>query len=397
MVSQQKVKEWVDLYLSHINEITPEVHVRDEEGYKFRAVDTFQQNFNLEAPDLAAMLERSIEDNNLVAGSWYFPRKMLLIFAEEHESETRNTLRELFDEDKLVAERIDVAESTFNRLMEARNRELGETAHSFIGIRFLSLLLGYRFPKGHNALKPREWKMFCGFLDEDFRIPNHTSSGTQYETFKPYIEKIREYIKGISQVQNLRDQLTRGLSFRDEEFYWMAQNVIYVTARVLAGRRGAEESQQISTSVLERPVEVIGEDGPGGMEFPLEEYLENFIVRNWRNIDFGESLTLYVDDEGTPAQQYPTSEGFIDLLAKDDKDNFVVIELKKGRSNQQVVGQILAYVGWVRNNLAEKNQKVRGIIIAADGNRSLHDAVSMVSDFISVKYYRVKFNFEDPI
>jgi hypothetical protein len=39
---------------------------------------------------------------------------------------------------------------------------------------------------------------------------------------------------------------------------------------------------------------------------------------------------------------------------------------------------------------------VRGIIVASDGNRALLDAVSMVKDFISVKYYRVKFNFEDP-
>ncbi len=39
---------------------------------------------------------------------------------------------------------------------------------------------------------------------------------------------------------------------------------------------------------------------------------------------------------------------------------------------------------------------MRGIIIAADGNRALLDAVSTVSGFISVKYYRVKFHFEDP-
>jgi restriction system protein len=76
---------------------------------------------------------------------------------------------------------------------------------------------------------------------------------------------------------------------------------------------------------------------------------------------------------------------------------FLVIELKKGRGNQQVVGQILSYVGWVKKNIAEPGQKVRGIIVAADGNPALIDAVSTVSDFISIKFYRVKFNFESPL
>jgi hypothetical protein len=37
MISQSKIREWVNLYLTHVNEITPEVHVKDEEGYKFKS------------------------------------------------------------------------------------------------------------------------------------------------------------------------------------------------------------------------------------------------------------------------------------------------------------------------------------------------------------------------
>lgn len=396
MISEQKIKEWIDLYLKHIERITPEVHVRDEEGYKFKSVDIFQQYFNVDAPDLRENLERAIEHNNLVAANMYWPREMLLTFANESENETREALKKLFDVKEDIVQRIDDAEKIFDHLMEQRNLKKGEDAHSFIGIRFFSLLLGFRFPNDYNAVKPREWNMFCKFVDEDFRIPKGTSSGERYKMLEPCIEALRTKIKQMPEMQKIKDQLTRGLEFTDEEFRWMTQDVIYVTARLLAGQRGAEKPQQESVPVSERTVDVGGQAETGAMEFPLEEYLENFIVRNWKSIDFGEPLTLYVDDEGAPAQQYPTSEGFIDLLAKDTDGNLVVIELKKGRSNQQVVGQILSYVGWVNNNLAEKNQKVRGIIVAADGNRALLDAVSTVSDFISVKYYRVKFNFEDP-
>jgi hypothetical protein len=392
MISEQKIKEWVDLYLNHIEEITPEVHVREEEGYKFKSVDTFQQNFNIDSPNLAENLDEALENNNLVMGNMYFPKRVLIILASEYEEEVRKILKNLFNTREETSKRINEAEKNIEELVKKRNKERDENwEHTFIGLRFLSLLLAFRYPEQYNPIKPREWNMFCKFIDDNFSVPQGTASGEKYELFEKPINALRFEIKKIPEIKKLKDQLTRGLDFTDSEFRWMAQNIIYVAARIMAGKKSNERSQQ-----KQRPVSIIGESENGLMEFPLEEYLENFIVKNWNGIDFGEYLSLYIDDEGTPAQQYPTSEGFIDLLAKDSDENFVVIELKKGRSNQQVVGQILSYVGWVKNNLADKNKKVRGIIVAADGNKALLDAVSTVNDFISVKYYRVKFNFEDP-
>jgi len=397
MISQQKIEEWINLYLKHIEEITPEVHVQDEEGYKFKVVEIFQQNFNIDAPNFEEMLEKSIEQNNLVMGKMYFPRRVLIMLAKEYEMEVRDILKNLFDTKKDIVQRINKAEDNFNNLVERRSKEKGERwEHSFIGLRFLSLLLSFRYPNKYNAIKPREWNMFCKFIDENFKIQSGTPSGKRYQVIEFYIEALRNKIRLIPEIQELKDQLTRGIEFTDEEFRWITQDIIYVTAHTLASERGAEQSKQRPSFFSEKSFEIIGETKDEDLEFPLEEYLENFIIKNWNNINFDESLTLYIDDEGTPAQQYPTSEGFIDLLAKDADGNFVVIELKKGRSNQQVVGQILSYVGWVKNNLVVEGQKVRGIIIAADGNQALLDAVSTVSDFISVKYYRVKFNFINP-
>jgi RecB family endonuclease NucS len=43
---------------------------------------------------------------------------------------------------------------------------------------------------------------------------------------------------------------------------------------------------------------------------------------------------------------------------------YVVIELKKGRSADKVYGQCSRYMGWVRKNLAPKAASVRGVIVA---------------------------------
>ena len=44
----------------------------------------------------------------------------------------------------------------------------------------------------------------------------------------------------------------------------------------------------------------------------------------------------------------------------------LVIELKKGRASDSVVGQIQRYMGYVKDELAEKNQPVKGVIIGFD-------------------------------
>ena len=66
-----------------------------DEGYKYKAVATFQKEFKLNASDLAGMLERSLADaGNLVQSGQYFPRKMLLRFAHEDSRFVRDQLKE---------------------------------------------------------------------------------------------------------------------------------------------------------------------------------------------------------------------------------------------------------------------------------------------------------------
>lgn len=170
-IEQTRVQEWVKIFTSHIQKIGVERHVIDEEGYKFQTVDHFQRHFNLEAQDILSMLNEAIPNNNLVVGSMYYPKKMLLHFTHDNPEAVRAALLELYDESKSVTERLTKAEMTFDEMMRMRNVENGGTFHSYISLRFLSLLLALRYPDKYNPLKPSEWRVFVKFLEDDFRMP----------------------------------------------------------------------------------------------------------------------------------------------------------------------------------------------------------------------------------
>ena len=128
--------------------------------------------------------------------------------------------------------------------------------------------------------------------------------------------------------------------------------------------------------------------------FVLEKYLENFIVSNFTAIFRGE-LTLFEDDQGSDGQQYTTDIGPIDILAVERATNsFVVIELKKGRPSDQVVGQVLRYMGWVKEKLCVQGQAVKGLVICSEPDPRLSYALSMTNN-VQIKYYSVSFKLRD--
>ena len=93
--------------------------------------------------------------------------------------------------------------------------------------------------------------------------------------------------------------------------------------------------------------------------FALEKHLEDFLVSNWSNTELGKNYDIYEIDGEFVGQQYPSDTGPIDILAiSKDKTELLVVELKRGRASDVVVGQIQRYMVYVLQELAEPNQKV---------------------------------------
>lgn len=136
-------------------------------------------------------------------------------------------------------------------------------------------------------------------------------------------------------------------------------------------------------AVLEE--ENLPEGGTGPLSeqrFGLERYLHEFLRDNWEYTELGREWTLYSEPGDEEAgYEFPTDVGRIDLLAKHKtRPEWLVIELKRGRSTDKVIGQVLRYMGWVERHMAEPGEKVRGMIIAHTVDQAMLYALSAVGE-----------------
>jgi restriction system protein len=67
------------------------------------------------------------------------------------------------------------------------------------------------------------------------------------------------------------------------------------------------------------------------------------------------------------------------------------VELKKGRASDAVVGQTLRYMGYVKVELAEPGQEVRGAIIALEEDQRIRRALSVIPNIV---FYRYQISFK---
>lgn len=127
----------------------------------------------------------------------------------------------------------------------------------------------------------------------------------------------------------------------------------------------------------------------GESAFAYERDLQNYLVRNLQVLEPG--LRLF-EDEGLNGVEYDAGGRFIDILAVDGAGNFVVIELKVSRGYDRVIGQLLRYMAWVEQNLAD-GVIVRGFIVANDMSEDLKLATSKI-DHVKLFQYQLAFAIE---
>lgn len=126
--------------------------------------------------------------------------------------------------------------------------------------------------------------------------------------------------------------------------------------------------------------------------FALEKHLEDFLVHNWPQTELGKEFDIFEEDGELIGQQYQTDTGPLDILAiSKDKTRLLVVELKKGRASDSVIGQVQRYMGYVKDELAKEGQSVEGVIIALEDDQRIKRALSVAPN---IKFYKYQVSFK---
>lgn len=191
---------------------------------------------------------------------------MLLIFAGEFVDETKKALTALFNEDLGIKDRIDNSKRFLNDIMKKINQRDSTNSHSYMDLRFLSVLLSSRFPEKYYPYKNTEYKYFTQFIDDQFNdVIKGTSNspGTQYEIYNRYADAICDRIRKIPEIQKIHSKLTQNTSFKDPAYKWMTQDVIYTGARQDISQPPKDIQEIIKLIAKKQQVILYGPPGTG--------------------------------------------------------------------------------------------------------------------------------------
>ena len=140
------------------------------------------------------------------------------------------------------------------------------------------------------------------------------------------------------------------------------------------------------------PIEVVDDDDDkpevdppaADCSFKMEAELRNFLAFNLATIKIADLPPLLLHGVEVSA-----GGGFIDILATDTEGAFYVFELKRAKTPDAVIGQIVRYMAWVTKNMAN-GKPVRGVIVAKEITEQLKNSRVIIPN-ISLFQYQVAF------
>jgi hypothetical protein len=141
---------------------------------------------------------------------------------------------------------------------------------------------------------------------------------------------------------------------------------------------------------------VAGDENVEGLQhFGLERHLHYFLSDNWENIHAFSEWKLYEEDGDIVGIEFNTGKvGRIDLLARHKSENrWLVIELKRNQSSDQTVGQVLRYIGWVSEALADSVATIEGLVISHRSDLNIQYALKNVPN-VKHLLYEVQFSLK---
>lgn len=257
------------------------------EIYKWQALKNFQKQWDIEAEDFMAMFDSSLqaESDNLWASMNYYPKKMMMEFAEVDQEKARELFRTLFDETAELPNRIHTFLKgcdeylSFLNVQKDREKKLGQHYHK--DMRAISFYLAFRYPERYFTYKFREAKKVAEWIQAD-RISMTWDPAEKYLWYLNIARGIRTYLIADEELKSAYLEWLKTNELDDPEFTFLTADFIIQTANGKLTSEAAEPVQvertvKIGAVPIELPAKNVIYYGPPGTGKTY--YLQNELFR----------------------------------------------------------------------------------------------------------------------
>jgi len=199
-----------------------------DELYKWEAIQNFRDNWDIDSENFREMLDSSFqpESCNLWASGMYYPKKMLIEFADQYPEEVRDMFSVLFNEDKEFGNRIQYFKNQSGKLL----KRIGKAAKNhYQDDRAISVYLAFHYPEKYFLYKYTMYKDFCDLTGIE-PSPKHGSS-KNIANYYQVCNKVKDIIEEHPDVIEKHKQLRGDEAYSDDSNHILTQDLIYCSSK----------------------------------------------------------------------------------------------------------------------------------------------------------------------
>jgi len=212
------------------------------EKYKWIAVKHFQDNWDIDAPDFAAMLKNALaKTGNLLVSVNNFPARMITEFAEVAHEQVRAMFKELFDETQDIWQRVKSFKEKSQPLLDIHGRN---AKNHYQGENTIFTYLWLRYPEKYYIYKISELKTVAETLHSNLVFQNGKYEDNIRNFLKLY-DAIRQELLADDELKALlKSQLTDDCYADDALCTLTIDFGFYISRRYNNANNEAEISEQ---------------------------------------------------------------------------------------------------------------------------------------------------------
>ncbi len=223
-VDEKKLQELIENYKNHFRERF------SKEKFKWQAIKIFQDNFDLAAKDITAMLKKSLpekENGVLFSSNNYYPLRMLTSFSEYEALTVKAMFENLYDESKDLEERIDA----FGKEAEALLKYFPNASYSYQNNHAISLYLEYRYPDKYFMYKDKENIEVAKMLGVDIECKGENNKKTKkYLKYLELCKQVLKYMKKDKELLELVDSSLDDTCYKNDDYHMLVSDFLFASA-----------------------------------------------------------------------------------------------------------------------------------------------------------------------